>query len=161
GQIVQRLSGPTTSGLHRVTRNLRWPGSRPVTGRESTRRGGDEDDSSFGGRNGQLALPGRYTVSLETRGEHGITERVPPTPFEVEPLNFATLPPPDREAVLAFARRTAELQRAALGALEALNDGLSQVEHIKRVIEQTPGLSLSLRQNARTLELKLLDLRER
>ena len=50
-----------------------------------------------------------------------------PTPFEVEPLNFATLAPPDREAVLAFAKQTGELQRAALGTLEALNDGLGQV----------------------------------
>jgi hypothetical protein len=63
--------------------------------------------------------------------------------------------------VLAFARQTADLQRAALGALEALNDGLSQIEHIKRVVEQTPGLPSSLRQSARALELKLLDLRER
>jgi hypothetical protein len=100
-------------------------------------------------------------VSLETREERGATERVPPTPFEVEPLNFATLPPADRAAVLAFARQTGELQRAAFSALEALNDGLNQVERIKRIIEQTPALPLSLRQDARALELKLLDLRER
>ena len=66
----------------------------------------------------------------------------PPTPFEVEPLNFATLAPADRQAILAFAKQTGELQRAALGALEALNDGLSQVTIIKRIIEQTPSLSL-------------------
>jgi hypothetical protein len=161
GQVVQRLIGPTTSGLHRVTWNLRWPGYRPVTGREPARTEGDEDAPSFSRRSGQLALPGQYTVSLETRDDQGITERVPPAPFDVEPLNFATLPPPDQQAVLAFARRTGELQRAALGTLEALNDGLSQVEHIKRVIEQTPGLALSLRQRARSLELKLLDVRER
>jgi hypothetical protein len=76
-------------------------------------------------------------------------------------LNFATLPPADREAVLAFARRTAELQRAALGALEALNDGLDQLGHIKGVVEQTPKLPSSLRQDARALELKLIDVRER
>jgi len=39
---------------------------------------------------------------------------VPPTAFEVETLNFATLPPPDREAVMAFARQTGELQRDSL-----------------------------------------------
>ena len=68
---------------------------------------------------------------------------------------------PDRQAVLAFARQTGELQRAALGALEALGDGLNQVAIIKRIIEQTPSLPLKLRQDARSLELKLLDLRER
>jgi len=42
---------------------------------------------------------------------------VPPTAFEVETLNFATLPPPDREAVMAFARQTGELQRDSLATI--------------------------------------------
>ena len=66
-------------------------------------------------------MPGKYTVSLEKRDEQGIAELAAPTPFEVEPLNFATLSPPDREAIIAFAKQTGELQRAALGTLEALN----------------------------------------
>src|SRR5271157_2913715 len=82
------------------------------------------------------------------------------TEFGVFASRDATLPPPDREAVMAFARQTGELQRGALGTLEALNDGLSQVANIKRIIDQTPTLPLKLRQDARGLELKLLDLRE-
>jgi photosystem II stability/assembly factor-like uncharacterized protein len=160
GQIVRRLSGPGTSGLHRVTWDLRWPGYRPVRGGEGPSRGGD-DEGFFLGRSGPLALPGKYAITLEKREEQGTSELVAPTAFEFEPLNFATLPPPDREAVMAFARQTGELQRAALGTLEALGDGLSQVAIIKRIIEQTPSLPLKLRQDARTLELKLVDLRER
>ena len=63
--------------------------------------------------------------------------------------------------MLAFARQTGELQRAALGSLEALGEGLNQVTIIKRIIEQTPSSRLSLRHDARRLELKLLDVRER
>ena len=106
-------------------------------------------------------MPGKYTVTLEKREEQAIAELAPAAPFEVEPLNFASLPVPDREAVMAFARKTGELQRAALGALDALSDGLGQVAIIKRVIEQTPTLPLKLRQDARSLELKLVDLREK
>ncbi len=113
-----------------------------------------------GARSGPLALPGKYTVALEKHDEQGTTELVPPTAFEVEPLNFATLPPPAREPVMAFARQSGELQRAALGTLEELNDGLSQIANIKRIIDQSPTLPLKLRQDARSLELKLLDLRE-
>ena len=98
GQIVRRLTGPTSAGFHRVSWDLRWPAYRPVTAHE-TRRGGDEDEEFFAGaRSGPLALPGKYTVSLEKRDEQGTAELVAPTPFEVEPLNFATLSPPDREA---------------------------------------------------------------
>lgn len=159
GQVVRRLAGPGASGLHRITWDLRWPGYRPVTGGETARRG-DDDEGSSDDRIGPLTLPGKYTIALEKRDEQGTTELVPPTTFEVEPLNFATLPSPDREAVVAFARQTGELQRAALGTLEALNDGLTQVANIKRIIDQTPTLPLKLRQDARSLELKLLDLRE-
>ena len=94
-----------------------------MTGGEIVLRG-DDDEGFSGDRSGPLALPGKYTVALEKRDEQGTTELVPPTAFEVEPLNFATLPPPDREAVMAFARQTGELQRAALGTLEALNHRL-------------------------------------
>ena len=145
--------------MHRIVWDLRWPNYLPVTGGETVRRG-DDDEGFSGARSRPLALPGKYTVVLEKRDEQGTTELVPPTAFEVEPLNFATLPPPDREAVMAFARQTGELQRAALGTLEALNDGLSQVANIKRIIDQTPTLPLKLLQDARGLELKLLDLRE-
>jgi photosystem II stability/assembly factor-like uncharacterized protein len=160
GQVVRRITGPGASGLHRVTWDLRWPGYRPVIRGEAAPRGGDDDGLPLG-RSGPLALPGKYTVTLEKRGEQGISELVAPTSFEVEALNLATLPPPDRDAVMAFARQTGELQRAALGTLEALSDGLNQLAIIKRIIEQTPSLPLKLRQEARSLELKLVDLRER
>ena len=117
GQIVRRLAGPGAAGLHRIVWDLRWPNYLPVTGGETVRRG-DDDEGFSGARSRPLALPGKYTVVLEKRDEQGTTELVPPTAFEVEPLNLATLPPPDREAVMAFARQTGELQRAALGTLE-------------------------------------------
>jgi hypothetical protein len=159
GQIVRRLAGPGAAGLHRIVWDLRWPNYLPVTGGDTVRRG-DDDEGFSGARSGPLALPGKYTVALEKRDEQGTTELVLPTACEVEPLNFATLPPPDRDAVTGFARQTGELQRAALGMLEALNDGLSQVANIKRIIDQTPTLPLKLLQDARSLELKLLDPRE-
>jgi hypothetical protein len=161
GQVVRRLSGPTSTGLHRVSWDLRWADYRPVTGGAPARPGDEDTAFSLGGRSGPLALPGRYTVSLDKREDQGTAELVPPAPFEVEPLNFATLTPPDRAVVLAFAQQTGELQRAALGTIEALNEGLNQVTNIKRLIERTPSLTLKLRQDARSLELKLLDLRER
>jgi photosystem II stability/assembly factor-like uncharacterized protein len=160
GQVVRRLTGPTSSGLHRLSWDLRWPGYRPVTeGRPA--RGADDDDGPFQGGNGPLALPGSYTVSLEKREDQKTSELAPPTPFVVDALNLATLAAGDRQTILAFAKQTGELQRAALGTLEALNEGLSQVTSIKRIIERTPSISLGLRHDARSLELKLMDLRER
>ncbi len=148
GDVIRRLTVPTTSGLHRVTWDLRRPSYRPISEDRPARGDDDDDDGPSQGGNGPLALPGSYTVSLEKREDQATTELVGPTPFVVEPLNFATLPPGDRQVILAFAKETGELQRAALGALEALNEGLGQVTNIKRLIERTPSLSLKLRQDA-------------
>jgi photosystem II stability/assembly factor-like uncharacterized protein len=159
--VVQRLDAPTSAGLHRVAWNFRLPGYRPVTERRSGGAGsGDPDEERFGGSFGPLALPGAYTVNLEARTAEGFKELVAPVPFQVEPLNLSTLPEPDRAAVLAFARQTGELQRAAFGAAEALNEGLAQLRVVKQLSEHTPGVPEALRDQARALELKLLDLRE-
>jgi hypothetical protein len=160
GKVVRRLPGSTSEGLHRATWDFRLPGYRPVSG--GGRRGsGDPDEDFGGGREGPLALPGKYTVSVDRRDEKGTSELAKPVPFEVEALKLATLPAKDRAAVLAFARETGELQRAALGAAEALEDGLNQLATVKHLIEQTPMLPVALRQDARALEVKLIDLRER
>ncbi len=37
GQVVRRLGGPASAGLHRVSWDLRWPGYRPITDRASAR----------------------------------------------------------------------------------------------------------------------------
>ena len=159
GKVVRRLGVSGASGLHRVTWDFRLPGYQPVTGGRPSRRG-DPDDESLGGSFGPLGLPGKYTVSLERRDEKGTTELAAPTPFEVEPLNLATLPVADRAAVLAFAKTTGELQGAALGTYEALSEGLGQVVTMKRIIEASPALPPALLRDVRSLEVKLIDLRE-
>ena len=160
GKVERRLNGPTSAGTHRVTWDFRSPSYRPLTLGGGRPRGGDPDDDSGGGPSGPLCLPGKYTVSLEARDEKGTRELVAATPFEVVPLNFATLPAADRAAVLAFARETGELQRAALGTAEALNEGLAQLGLMSRLIEQTPALPLDLLKEVRALRLKLTDVRE-
>ena len=161
GKVVRRLPGATSAGLHRATWDFRLPGYEPFSNSAARAGSGDPDEFFSGGSFGPLALPGKYTVSIEKRDEKGTTELAKPTPFEVEPLNFATLPVADRAAVLAFAKQTGELQRAAFGAAEALHEGISQVATIKRIVEQTPSLPPALLRDARALELKLIDLRER
>ncbi len=147
GNVVRRIAGKTASGLHRATWDLRYPGFAGGGGR--------------GGGIGPLAVPGRYTVSLATVVDGAVTELVAPVPFDVEPLGLGTLAAQDRAAVLAFQRQTGELQRAVMGANRAVSAAMEQVEAMKRVIETTPSLDPAMRQEARALELRLLDARER
>ena len=147
GQVVRHLAGSTSKGIHRATWDLTYPGFTPT--------------SLDGDGYGPMAVPGTYTVSISKRVDGEVTELVPPTPFEVEPLGLPTLPPADREALLAFQKQTGRLQRAVMGANAAAGEAANRLKYIKRTIETTPGLDAGLRTEARTLELRLMDLRER
>lgn len=147
GQVVRRLPGATSSGVHRVTWDYLYPGMSPV-------------QMSGSGR-GPMAVPGSYTVSLETRVEGKLTQLVPPTPFTVEPLGMSGLSASDRDRVLAFQMETAKLQRAVMGAYRVLQDSIEQVQYMRRAIEISPSVDPKLLLEARQLELKLQDLSER
>ena len=147
GQVVRRLAGSTSKGIHRATWDFEYAGYTPTS----------LDDDGYG----PMVVPGTYTVSISKRVDGEETELVPPTPFEVEPLGLPTLPPADREALLAFQQQTGRLQRAVMGASAAAGEAANRLKYIKRTIETTPGLGAGLRDEARTLELRLMDLRER
>ena len=147
GQVVRRLRGSTSAGVHRVTWDYRYPGMSPV----------DLDGS---GR-GPMAVPGGYTVSLATRVEGKLTQLVGPTPFQIEPLGMAALSAGDRARVLAFQKKTAQLQRAVLGAYRVARDTAEQLQAMRHAIEVAPGVDPKLLIETRRLELKLQDLIER
>ena len=143
GNVVRRIDGSTSSGMHRATWDFRYPGY-----------------TSRGGR-GPMAVPGRYTVSIEKRVDGVVTELASAMPFDVEPLGMASLPPADRAAVLAFQRQTGDLQRAVMGTTAAASDAADRITALEQVVEVWPAADPALREEARALELRLMDLRER
>jgi len=147
GNVVRRLAGADSAGIHRSTWDLRYPGY--------TASGIDREG------NGPLVVPGTYTVSIEKRVDGVTTQLMAPTEFQVEQLGMPSLPPAQREAVLAFQRRTGELQRAVIGANGAAREAADRIAEIKAVIEVWPDADPTLREEARTLELRLRDLQER
>ena len=146
GQVVRRFTGASSSGIHRVTWDLRYPGYTPT--------------SLNGVGNGPLAIPGTYTVSIDQRVDGVLTSLVAPTAFEVVLLIRPSIPVEDREAVLAFQRQTGTLQRAVMGTQAAAQEAANRIDYIKRTIEVFPSLDPGLREVARELELRLMDLRE-
>jgi photosystem II stability/assembly factor-like uncharacterized protein len=78
GNVIRRIDGETSKGLHRTTWDLKYPGFSPTKL--------DEDSD------GPMALPGKYTVSIDKRVDGVLTELVAPTEFEVELLGLASLP---------------------------------------------------------------------
>ena len=146
GNVVRKLDGSTSKGMHRVTWNLRYPGFTP------TQLNSDA--------NGPFAAPGQYTVSLSKRVDGVETELVPPTPFDVESLGTPSLPSPDRDALLAFHKEAGQLQRAVMGAYRVVGDTEDRIAHVIEAIEATPSLDANVREEARSLQLRLLDIKD-
>jgi hypothetical protein len=120
GHRVRRLTGPTGSGLHRVTWDLHYQPTDPVNGPPYQ---ADPDFPFSGPPVGPFVLPGRYTARLYTRVDGALTPIAAPMTFAVVDAD----PPGSRRnprtaTVLASELRNAELERTALGAGAYLDD---------------------------------------
>jgi photosystem II stability/assembly factor-like uncharacterized protein len=155
GALVDRVSGPTAAGLHRVTWNLRHPPTNPITGAAPP-----PDDVFGGGPQGPLVVPGSYRVALALRVDGVETPIGEPQTFRVAPIGQSSLPAADRAQVTAFHRQTAALQRAALGAGQALGEVENRLRLLAQAIERTPRAA-ALTDGARALRERLRDLRTR
>jgi hypothetical protein len=153
--VVRRIDGPVKSGFHRVAWDLRYPAPDPV--RLKPPEPGPFSDPPAG----PLVAPGRYEVSLAKRVGGVLTPLGQSQPFETVPLGTASLSAADREALLAFQRKTARLQRAVLGTESAAGETADRIRHIKKGLDDTPGAGPELLERVRELETRLKDLRVR
>lgn len=159
GNPIRRLTGPTGAGFQRVTWDFRYPAPNPVTtlGGGPAAPGDEEDGPSFGPR-GPMVPPGTYTVTLTIR-EGGREEVAGTQRFNVVPLGPAAAGAADRAAIADFNRRSARLQRAALGTSASLGEAETRLSLLRRAIDNTPGAPKALAERARSLGAALRDLR--
>ncbi len=155
GNVVRRLPAPAKAGFHRVAWDLRFPASTPIQLESRRRRGGDEDG---GGPEGPLAAPGKYTVTLAKQVDDVVTPVGQPQPFEARPLTMPSLPAQDQATQLAFQRKTASLQRAVMGAAQALDEAQTRLKYIQKAILETPKADLKLIQQAKALDIRFQDI---
>jgi len=142
GNVVNRLTGPTSAGFHRVNWNLRYSSL-----------------SSTGG-SGPFVTPGKYMITAEKRLRDKVMPLGSPQMVEVVPILTPSLPAQDSEAVLQFYMTAGELQRAIRGANGKATEVLSQLAEIKQVLNQSGKGTVQLFEETRGLELKLKDIRE-
>ncbi len=155
GNVVRRITTSGKAGLRRINWDLRFPPSNPV------RLGGGEENLFGPGPRGPMVAPGRYKVQMAKVVDDVVTPLGEPQTFEIAPLENATLPVTDRAALLDFQRRTARLQRAALGAVSAADETETRINFLQRAILDTPGADPKLIQQVRSIELRLRDIQER
>ncbi|MEP6880413.1 MAG: hypothetical protein ABI866_00400, partial [Dokdonella sp.] len=147
GSVVRRIEGPAKAGVQRVDWDLRYPASVPTNLKPETDRAPWDPEPV-----GPLVAPGQYRVSLAVRDDGKLIAFGDPQPFEAAPLGGDTLPPADREALLAFQIKTGKLQRAALGAAGAAEEAQKRIDHLKKALADTPAADPALDQRLRAIE---------
>jgi photosystem II stability/assembly factor-like uncharacterized protein len=159
GNRVRRLTGPATSGMHRVTWDLKYQPVDPVNGPPFAI---DPDFPFFSAPAGPYALPGQYTARLYTRIDGVLSPIGTPMTFAVVDADPAgSRRNPRTAAILATELRNVQLERAALGAGAYLNDMTGKLNFLRRAIDESPRSDSALVRQVRALQTRLLDLQER
>jgi len=142
GKVVRRMTAPAGAGLQRATWDFRYtpPAIReqPAGGRGGG--GGEEGGGGFGfgGPQGPLVMPGKYTVAMAVR-VNGVTTPVAASQtFTVKVEGRDNISPADLQALSEFQRNVANLQRSVGGATAAAAEAKSRITLLKRSAQEAP-----------------------
>ena len=127
GDVVRRVPGPRSAGLHRIAWDLRYASLEPPA------PGGGEAD-------GPMVAPGEFSARVVLVTGDGYEDLTAPQSFRVKPLGTATLAAADRDALLAFQREVAALQRAAVATDRAARETSERLDLLRRAVRTAPGL---------------------
>jgi len=155
GRVVRILNAVAAPGMNRVSWDLRYPAPALAPSRPMDE---GEEDPFAEPPGGPLVMPGKYSVTLSKR-INGVTTQVSgPQEFNVYVEGQASMPAPDRAALVEFQQKVARLQRAATGALETANQLKSRLAQIKRALHETPAAEARLTDDASSIEKRTNDI---
>ncbi|HME00038.1 MAG TPA: glycosyl hydrolase [Terriglobia bacterium] len=152
GNVVRRLEGPVTAGMHRVTWDLRFPAPTLAPPRPP---GSEEEEDFRRPPEGPLVMPGAYTVTLAERVNSVATVVGDPQTFHVVEDGVQQMSTEDKAALIAFQQKAARLQGAVAGALDVANTTETRLDQIQRALDQTLAADPKLRDTARDLHHRL------
>ena len=156
GEVIRRIDGSRSKGVHRATWDLRYPSSNPI----SLGRGGG---FSFfrGGRGGPMVTPGTYTVEIVKQVDGEVTTLTEPEAFEINALELASFSAEDKAEVLAFNKKVARLQRAVQGTSRAAGEVSNRIAHLRKAVIETPAADESLVKVVEDLRLRLNEIQRK
>jgi len=136
GEAVRKMRQSASKCMNRINWNLRHTTTSPI--KLKTRMIGRYSSPD----EGMLALPGTYTVEMFKNVNGEFTQIHEPVAFEVTPLDRQTLMAQDREEVLAFQEKVAELQRSISGTNKLYSENKEKLEYIEKAVEMYPAVPM-------------------
>jgi hypothetical protein len=149
GNEVRKLYKSASKGMNRITWNLRYAGTRPVSLKN------DKFSPTASQGDSWMVMPGNYFVSMDMYHRGETTQLVEPVPFTVEVLNNTTLPAEDREDLVAFQKEISDVARIVDASERAAEDMLTNIRKIKQTLYKTPDAPPSLLEKVNKIEMEL------
>ncbi len=144
GNVVRRVEGPSTAGIHRVSWDLRYPS---MVVREKPR--------PYGSDEGSFVMPGKYTAALFERMDGKTTQLSQPQSFDVYVAGEDTMPAAARAELVAFQEKVTKLHGAIYGALQTANQLEERLGLIEKALNQSPSNVETLRTDVYNMQMKL------
>jgi hypothetical protein len=152
GNEVCRINKAPSSGINRMNWDLRYLDASPVEGKEKY-------DPFAATNSGTPVMPGKYKVSLSMTVRDTIKQLAGPVDFNAVVLNNATLPAPDRAAVVAFRKKVTELTRVMRGTEQYTNELLERAYALQVALNAVPGANAELRARISKVSDQLEDIK--
>ena len=149
GNVVNRVNGATSAGLHRVAWDLEMASNALIS---LEGRGG------FGG--GFPVMPGTYTASLEKIENGTVTELAGPVEFDVVPLYDPALPRTPADQVAAFREEVESFMLALTRTSNTLEEQIQKVEAMQTALTRADNPDPALSDRLYETRLALLELQE-
>lgn len=124
GEVVRRISGPTKSGFHRISWDMRHPATNVIQLDQIS----DEDAS------GLMAAPGTYTATLVKYTDGKVSQLAAPISFELIPLKAGALKGASLEKVNDFWRSYEKVSREVSGMEVELENALKKVGALQKAL---------------------------
>lgn len=150
GNVVRKLRSNASKGINRITWDLRYPSTNPIT--KTPENTIDE------GNSGTPVLPGKYQVTMYKNVNGEISQLAGPVEFEAKALQNTTLPAEDSGELVAFQQKVAEFNRIVRGAVEEAETLGKRLKKIKYALFNTPENTAELQNKVQDMEEKLMDL---
>ena len=107
-----------------------------------------------------MVAPGEFSARVVLVTGDGYEDLTAPRSFTVRPLGTATLAAADRDALLAFQREVADLQRAAVAVDRAARETSERLALLRRAVRAAPGMDAAPYETRITaFEARLFDVR--
>ena len=147
GTVIRKIPTSSDKGIVRATWDFRHAG---LSGGGRRGRG-----------NGPIAIPGRYTVEVSQMVDGTVSEVIPKTEFEIEPITFGDTTDANRSAIMDFAKQVLKLANAVSAATQAATDATEQLTAIESLTKSASEVDPALWKDIRSLQLRILDVQEK